>query len=125
MPHPRTDLAVHSPKEFQAVIRYERARADRASSRFSLLALPPGAGDRGLSELVQALRGRLRATDVLGWLDERTLSILLPGADLTGTSRIKYAPNVRLVRVMCSGRVEPSFILQALIDGCDGVWVGG
>jgi F420-non-reducing hydrogenase iron-sulfur subunit len=47
------------------------------------------------------------------------------GADLAGTSRKKYAPNVRVVRVMCSGRVEPSFILKALAQGADGVLVCG
>jgi Fe-S oxidoreductase/coenzyme F420-reducing hydrogenase delta subunit len=47
------------------------------------------------------------------------------GADYAGVSRIQYPPNVRLVRVMCSGRVEPSFILKALEDGADGVLVGG
>ena len=47
------------------------------------------------------------------------------GADLAGTSRKKYAPNVRVVRVMCSGRVEPTFILQAFERGADGVLVCG
>lgn len=47
------------------------------------------------------------------------------GADLAGTSRKKYAPNVRSVRVMCSGRVEPTFILKALQKGADGVIVCG
>lgn len=47
------------------------------------------------------------------------------GADLAGTSRAKYAPNVRLVRVMCSGRVDPAFVLRALQDGADGVLVAG
>lgn len=47
------------------------------------------------------------------------------GADLAGTSRKKYAPNVRVVRVMCSGRVEPSFILKAFAQGADGVLVCG
>jgi F420-non-reducing hydrogenase iron-sulfur subunit len=47
------------------------------------------------------------------------------GADLAGTSRKKYAPNVRVVRVMCSGRVEPSFILKAFEKGADGVLVCG
>jgi F420-non-reducing hydrogenase iron-sulfur subunit len=47
------------------------------------------------------------------------------GADLAGTSRIKYAPNVRVVRVMCSGRVDPTFILKAFADGADGVLVAG
>ena len=47
------------------------------------------------------------------------------GADLAGTSRKKYAPNVRLVRVMCSGRVDPAFVLRALQDGADGVLIAG
>ncbi len=47
------------------------------------------------------------------------------GADLAGTSRKKYAPNVRVVRVMCSGRVEPSFIIKAFAQGADGVLVCG
>ena len=47
------------------------------------------------------------------------------GADLAGTSRIKYAPNVRVIRVMCSGRVEPSFIIKALQLGADGVLICG
>lgn len=47
------------------------------------------------------------------------------GADLAGTARIKYAPNVRIVRVMCSGRVDNSFILKAFQQGADGVLVAG
>ena len=47
------------------------------------------------------------------------------GADLAGTSRMKCPPNVRPIRVMCSGRVEPVFILKALQDGADGVLVLG
>ena len=47
------------------------------------------------------------------------------GADLAGTSRMKYAANVRTVRVMCSGRVDPTFILKAFQDGADGVLVLG
>ena len=39
------------------------------------------------------------------------------GADLAGVSRFQYPPNVRIVRVMCSGRVEPHFILKALMEG--------
>jgi F420-non-reducing hydrogenase iron-sulfur subunit len=46
-------------------------------------------------------------------------------ADLAGTARIKYAPNVRILRVMCSGRVDPSFVLKALACGADGVLVAG
>jgi F420-non-reducing hydrogenase iron-sulfur subunit len=47
------------------------------------------------------------------------------GADLAGTSRMKYAPNVRLVRVMCSGRVDPTFVMKAIQGGADGVLVAG
>jgi F420-non-reducing hydrogenase iron-sulfur subunit len=47
------------------------------------------------------------------------------GADLAGTSRIKYPENVRGIRVMCSARVDPTFILKALSDGADGVLVCG
>jgi len=47
------------------------------------------------------------------------------GADLAGTSRIKSAPNVRPIRVMCSGRVEPALILKAFTAGADGVLVLG
>ncbi len=46
-------------------------------------------------------------------------------ADLAGISRMKYAPNVRVVRVMCSGRVDPQFVLDAFRAGADGVLIGG
>lgn len=46
-------------------------------------------------------------------------------ADLAGTARMKYAPNVRLVRLMCSGRLDPTFILRALSGGADGVMITG
>jgi F420-non-reducing hydrogenase iron-sulfur subunit len=47
------------------------------------------------------------------------------GADLAGTSRMRYAPNIRIIRVMCSGRIEPTFILTAFQQGADGVLVCG
>ncbi len=46
-------------------------------------------------------------------------------ADLAGISRMKYAPNVRVIRVMCSGRVDPQFVLDAFAKGADGVLIGG
>lgn len=46
-------------------------------------------------------------------------------ADLAGTSRMKHAPNVRVVRLMCSGRVDPQFVLAAFAQGADGVLIGG
>lgn len=47
------------------------------------------------------------------------------GADLAGVSRMQYAPNIRIIRVMCSGRVDPTFILKALEVGADGVLIAG
>ena len=47
------------------------------------------------------------------------------GADLAGVSRLKFSPNAIPIRVMCSGRVDPSFILDAFSRGADGVLVGG
>jgi len=46
-------------------------------------------------------------------------------ADLAGSARIKYAPNIRIIRVMCSGRVAPSFVMKALSLGADGVMIAG
>ncbi len=46
-------------------------------------------------------------------------------ADLAGTARIKYAPNVRIIRTMCSGRMDPAFVLTALSEGADGVMIAG
>lgn len=46
-------------------------------------------------------------------------------ADLAGTSRMKYAPNVAVVRTMCSGRVDPQLVLWAFRQGADGVLIGG
>jgi F420-non-reducing hydrogenase iron-sulfur subunit len=46
-------------------------------------------------------------------------------ADLAGTARMKYPPNVRLVRLMCSGRLDPTFVLRAFADGADAVVVTG
>jgi len=47
------------------------------------------------------------------------------GADLAGISRIQYPPNVRVIRVPCSGRVNPFYIVKALQEGADGVLVSG
>jgi F420-non-reducing hydrogenase iron-sulfur subunit len=46
-------------------------------------------------------------------------------ADLAGVSRLRHAPNARIIRVMCSGRVDPQFILAAFAAGADGVLLGG
>ncbi len=47
------------------------------------------------------------------------------GADLAGTSRISYPPNIRIIRVPCSGRVDPLFVVKAFQQGADGVLVAG
>jgi coenzyme F420-reducing hydrogenase delta subunit len=47
------------------------------------------------------------------------------GADLAGTSRLKYDSHIRLIRVPCSGKVDPLFILRAFADGADGVLISG
>jgi F420-non-reducing hydrogenase iron-sulfur subunit len=47
------------------------------------------------------------------------------GADLAGTSRMKYPSNLKSIRVMCSGRVDPAFVLEALRKGVDGVLIAG
>jgi len=47
------------------------------------------------------------------------------GADLAGTTRLKYPPNIRIIRVPCSGRVSPELILRTFQEGADGVIVMG
>ena len=46
-------------------------------------------------------------------------------ADLAGTARVKYPPNIRLIRLMCSGRIDPTFVLRALAQGADAVMITG
>jgi len=46
-------------------------------------------------------------------------------ADLAGVSRMPYPPNIRVIRIPCSGRMSPKFILEAFRKGADGVWVSG
>ena len=46
-------------------------------------------------------------------------------ADLAGTARVKYPPNIRLIRMMCSGRLDPTFIMKAFSGGADGVLITG
>jgi len=46
-------------------------------------------------------------------------------ADLAGVSRMKYAANIRTIRLMCSGRVDPQFVIDAFAKGADGVLIGG
>lgn len=46
-------------------------------------------------------------------------------ADSTGTSRKQYPPNIRIIRLMCSGRVDPQFVMDAFSKGADGILIGG
>jgi len=46
-------------------------------------------------------------------------------ADLAGTSRIQYPPNIRVIRLMCSGALDPLYVTKALLEGADGVLIGG
>ncbi|MFQ6095907.1 MAG: hydrogenase iron-sulfur subunit [Candidatus Bathyarchaeia archaeon] len=46
-------------------------------------------------------------------------------ADLAGTSRVQYPPNVRIIRLMCSGSVDPIYVIKSLLEGADGVLIGG
>jgi F420-non-reducing hydrogenase iron-sulfur subunit len=47
------------------------------------------------------------------------------GADMAGTARIKYAPSIHIIRMMCSGRLEPTFVFKALSSGADAVLIAG
>ena len=47
------------------------------------------------------------------------------GADLAGINRNQYPPNIRMIRVMCSGTIEPLYVVKAFKDGADGVFIGG
>ena len=47
------------------------------------------------------------------------------GADLAGVSRFQYPPNIRVIRVMCSARLDPMYVMKALLNGVDGVLIGG
>ncbi|MCD6282051.1 hydrogenase iron-sulfur subunit [bacterium] len=46
-------------------------------------------------------------------------------SDMAGTSRLKYPPNVSIIRVMCSSRVDPAFVMRAFAEGADGVLIAG
>ena len=46
-------------------------------------------------------------------------------ADLAGSSRLQYSPNVRIIRLMCSSAVDPVYVLKALLEGADGILIGG
>ena len=46
-------------------------------------------------------------------------------ADLAGTSRLIYPPNVRLIRMMCTGMVDPKYVIKALLEGADAVLISG
>lgn len=47
------------------------------------------------------------------------------GADLAGTARIQYPPNIKIIRLMCSGSIDPIYVMKSLMEGFDGVLLGG
>lgn len=47
------------------------------------------------------------------------------GADLAGTSRIQYPPNIRIIRLMCTGALDPIYVLRAFLEGADGILIAG
>jgi F420-non-reducing hydrogenase iron-sulfur subunit len=47
------------------------------------------------------------------------------GADLAGTSRIQYPPNIRVIRLMCTGALDPIYVLRAFLEGADGILIAG
>jgi F420-non-reducing hydrogenase iron-sulfur subunit len=47
------------------------------------------------------------------------------GADLAGINRTQYPPNIRMIRVMCSGTIDPLFVMEAFQKGADGIFIGG
>ena len=47
------------------------------------------------------------------------------GADLAGTARLQYPPNIRIIRLMCTGGLDPVYVVKALLEGADGVLIGG
>ncbi|MHB1160738.1 MAG: hydrogenase iron-sulfur subunit [Chloroflexota bacterium] len=47
------------------------------------------------------------------------------GADLAGTARMQYPPNVRIVRIMCTGALDPIYVVKPLLEGADGVLISG
>jgi len=77
---------------------------------------------------VKLKKSRIRATEQT--FEPRILAFCCnwcsyAGADLAGVSRIQYPPNVRVIRVMCTGRIEPSHIIAGFEAGADGVMVSG
>jgi lipopolysaccharide/colanic/teichoic acid biosynthesis glycosyltransferase len=81
------DTDIFSQNEFEGILKLERARADRSGTSFSLIALEIAnlrEKPRDLKRMVQALRTRIRITDVIGWLDEKNIAVLLPSTDLEG-----------------------------------------
>ncbi|MCL1983533.1 MAG: hydrogenase iron-sulfur subunit [Clostridiales bacterium] len=80
-----------------------------------------------INEIEYLLRGDVEAKQ--GW-EPKIIAFLCnwcsyAGADLAGTGRMQYPPNIRVIRVPCSGRINPAYIIKALAEGADGVMVSG
>src|SRR5512137_2402949 len=95
----------------------------RRSICFGFRASDFGFGPRrfSMSETIKQSNGAWRPRIVAFFCNWCTYT----AADLAGVSRLKYAANIRVIRLMCSGRVDPQFILDALVRGADGVLIGG
>ncbi len=79
---------------------------------------------------VQAVEGKKNQSDEAGEFRPKIIAFVCnwctySAADLAGTSRIQYPTNVKLVRLMCSGAIDPIYVLRALTGGFDGVLIGG
>lgn len=84
---------------------------------------------KNLSTL-SALRSATKKEEEMADFEPRIVAFLChwctyTGADLAGTTRQQYPPNIRIIHLMCSGAVDSIYVLKALIDGADGVLIGG
>ena len=90
----------------------------------------PVAGGDGRGTLVVEKQSALHVGGTAATFQPRIVGFLCnwcsyAGADLAGTSRTPYAATVRVIRVMCSARIDPTFVLKALAEGADGVLICG
>ena len=88
MKHKQQDtLGIYTLEEFRAVLKHERARADRDGSEFSLVVFEVGSVDGKIIDtrgMVRALGERIRSIDEVGWVDDESIGVLLPSTNLEG-----------------------------------------
>jgi len=83
-----------------------------------------------MAEVTTAEKSSAKAADQAAPFEPKIIGFLCwwcsyAASDMAGTSRLKYPPNVSIIRVMCTSRVDPAFILRAFAEGADGVLVAG